>query len=272
MKTIYLDKEYEVEMGALYKESFFLIQVKEDTEAYVGNKLLFRFYKNVFDNKTWFPVLEECFDTPLLISDQRKTANGVEKKRIPIRTGIIGFYDRLTPQQKTLVGSHKAGRATAFTRHRPVAWKRCLPFLRLVSQHYRKACPEHFRRQQSVARCVEASLRIPGTVFTTATVNQNWSTRTHTDRGDYTQGMSCIAVLGNDGYKGCALGFPKRRVLVCAEPGDVLLMDSHEPHCNTPLQFLSPEGKRLSLVCYLREDLPLFHTKKVCGQQLFFVE
>ena len=271
MKTLHLDKEYHVDMGTLYEENYFIIKVKENTEAFVGHQLLFRFVKHVVDNKKWFPLLETCFDTPLLISDHRKTANGVEKERIPIRTGIIGFYDRLTPQQKIMVGAHKAGRRTAFTRHRPREWKQCLPFLRLLSQHYRKTCPVHYRRQENVARTIEKDLRSPHTVFTTATVNQNWNTRTHTDKGDFQHGMSCIAVLGNDGFRGCALGFPKRKLLVYMEPGDVILMDSHEPHCNTPLRLLSPQGKRLSLVCYLREDLPLFHTPKVCGDQVFYV-
>lgn len=269
MKKLLLNRDEVVEMGASYDKKYFLETVSENTEGYVGSRLLFRFIKKGVDNSEWFPVLEECFDTPLLVSDHRRVAGGAEGKRIPIKSGIIGFYDRLTPQQKKKTGVHKAGRVTAFTRRREKEWRRCLPFLQTISRLYHSVCPEHFRVQRREVQKVEPALRIPGTVFTTVTVNQNWSTRTHTDRGDFTEGMSCIAVLGG-GYRGCGLGFPRRRVLIDMQPGDVLLMNSHEPHCNTPLIMTRPDGKRLSLVCYLREDLPLFHEKKVVDDEAFY--
>jgi len=108
---------------------FFLFQIiKENTEAYVGGKLLFRFYKNVLDTKTWFPVLEECFGYASAHQRPMKNRQWCWKKKewipradmsenVPLREetgstatshGIISFYDRLTLSKKqTLVGSHK---------------------------------------------------------------------------------------------------------------------------------------------------------------------
>ena len=55
------------------------------------------------------------------------------------------------------------------------------------------------------------------------------------------------------------MGFPQFKVLIKIEPGDFLLMDVHEYHCNTPI---TGNGYRLSFVMYIREDMKNCKTKK----------
>ncbi|NDE17925.1 hypothetical protein EBZ80_23670 [bacterium] len=257
-------------IGKMPKVRDFSIHVRKDTDVYLDDpitgtcRLLFAFRKAAIGQTAeWSSVLSACFDTPMLVSDRRFRAAGVSGERVPVRSGVIGFYDRLTPQQKSALRNHLqrkvhvGGRATAFTRHYPDRWNRSLPFLQMLSSLYRETCPHYYRKQRAFLQDVEEAMRIPHSVFTTVTVNEDWATCTHTDTGDFPHGMSCLAVLGKN-FRGGHLGFPLRGVLVHMEPGDVLFMDSHEPHGNTPLT-VQKDGKRLSLVCYARTDLAKFH-------------
>lgn len=265
-------------IGEELHEDEFNIRIRKDADVYLCNddnrlRLLFSYRRHAIkDATTWFKTLNECFDTPILASDRRFRAAGSEKKRVLVRSGIIGFYDRLTPQHKIQLGVHGAGRTTAFVRHYPDRWKRCVPFFQTISELYHQYCPQFFKIQKKFIQKIEPALRISKTVFTTATVNQNWSTHVHTDRGDFPHGMSCMAVLGKD-YRGGWLGFPRRGILVEIGPGDLIMMDSHEPHGNTPIRFTADDGKRLSLVCYVRTDLEKYHERvETKSGQIFFIK
>ena len=49
--------------------------------------------------------------------------------------------------------------------------------------------------------------------------------------------------------------FPRYKLAIAVDTGDFLAMDVHEYHCNTPINILSPNGYRLSFVCYLRDRM-----------------
>jgi hypothetical protein len=50
-------------------------------------------------------------------------------------------------------------------------------------------------------------------------------------------------------------GFPRYGVCVDVRMGDFLAMEVHDWHCNTPLKGISKDYTRLSVVCYLRENM-----------------
>jgi hypothetical protein len=188
-----------------------------------------------------------------------------------VKSGILGYYDQLTPQMKSALGGiHQAGRQTAFVKHYPERWEALVPFFQKISHHYKRICPKEHARQTRAMRNIHTNLRIPRTVFTTITINKNWRTSTHTDKGDFEHGMSCLVVLGK-GYEGGYVGFPRLGTVVHMKPGDMILMNSHEPHCNTEL-VVKGDGVRYSIVCYLRTDLQRFHKEKRVGRDIFYVE
>lgn len=84
---------------------------------------------------------------------------------------------------------------------------------------------------------------IPGTPFTTATVNADFRTAAHTDTGNRRPGLEVLVVL--EGRRGGELIFPRYRLAVDARPGDLLLADMRELHGNAPLK-----STRLTLVLY----------------------
>jgi hypothetical protein len=154
---------------------------------------------------------------------------------------------------KRRVGLSKAGRPTAFVQKYPREWTLLQSLFRELDRWYLKTSPRFYHIQKKAINEVAPELRIKKTVFTTATINRNWRTATHTDRGDFKEALSCIAFLGK-GFRGGYFGFPQYRILIETRPGDAILADPHEPHCNTEID-IDENGTRYSMVCYLREDL-----------------
>lgn len=98
------------------------------------------------------------------------------------------------------------------------------------------------------------------TPFTTITCNSSWRTAAHIDKGDLQEGFGVMCCLGD--FAGCELVFPRYRVAVRYQEGDVLLANVHQVHGNTPL--LNPDGsvptvgrppERLVCVFYYQEKM-----------------
>lgn len=264
-----LDYPKPAKTGVYYNEKHYNVIITKDTDCYVGDKLLFSFRKGALNNNKWFPVAKKHLEKHILTSDRRMIA-GAAKSRILINSGIIGYYDRLTPQMKSKLGGvNKAGRASAYTSNYPKDWLAVVPIFKILDRWYKKVSPFYYNTQKKEAQLVEPKLLIDSTVFSTVTVNRDWRTATHTDRGNFGNAMSCIAILGKK-FKGGMLGFPRFKIAVDTGPGDVMLMNGHEHHGNTELK-VQKDGCRFSLVCYLRKDMSLFHKPVYIDNHLYYV-
>lgn len=258
----------EIEEGAFYDEAYFTTRVRGDTDFYVNGRLLFSFRKKVVDNGTWLPIAEAHLKKPILTSNNRRMAGDDPRKRV--NSGIVGYFDRLTPQMKCRHGLSEAGRPTASLTRYPTEWGIIQPFFRELDRWYKKTSPRSYRIQENAVREVAPALRIPGTVFTTVTIDRDWRTAAHTDKGDFKEALSCIAFLGKN-IQGGYFGFPQYRLLVETEPGDAVLMDPHEAHCNTELGLGGKGSRRFSFVCYLRDGMRGLTEPIACGDQVWFV-
>jgi hypothetical protein len=94
-----------------------------------------------------------------------------------------------------------------------------------------------------------AGYTIPGTMFSTVTVNRTALFRAHEDGSNLPGGLACLAAFGD--FAGGDLCFPRFGVSCPIEPGDLLICDSsQEQHGNIgPLS-----GQRISIVAYMRDD------------------
>ena len=101
----------------------------------------------------------------------------------------------------------------------------------------------------------DAQFAIDDTAFSTVTINYNWQTALHKDAGDLKEGFGNLVVIRDGKYKGGYTGFPQYGVAINVDNGDFLGMDVHQWHANTKLKGLSKDFTRLSLVCYLRENM-----------------
>jgi hypothetical protein len=174
-------------------------------------------------------------------STNRKTAIGPASGDDFSREGAIGFLDRQG-------GRLPYCRATKFNLNHPEKFVRVMPFVRAVDEVFQRYQPERWAAQMEKVQATCPDWIISGTAFSTITCNRNIRTKAHYDKGDYPQGMGVICALGRWCYG--ELIFPRYRVAVNFEPGDVLLCDVHELHGNAPLY-----GNRLALVFYYRQRM-----------------
>ncbi len=168
------------------------------------------------------------------------------------RSAIAGYYDRK-------IGSAPPCRLTRFNTRHYNKFLKSIPYVECINNVYETYTPEYHKIQMDQAK--ESPLYLIGnSCFSTLTLNYNWRTACHYDNGDFCNGLSIISVLGDDKWQGCMIGFPKYKIAVNVRVGDVIIMDSHEMHCNT--EFKDPPDNdgnanynRLSVVLYLREHM-----------------
>lgn len=200
-------------------------------------------------------------------------------------SNIIGYYD--APDRNTLdtvvdkrtkkISPTKMCRTTAFTQKEVSKWNNVLPYLKSADQCFKKLVPS--RHQTQLTRCRKnPKYQIGNTAFSTITINYNWRTACHQDRGDLPEGFGNLLVLEKDkcvdypvqSYQGGYIGFPKYGVAVDVRQGDFLAMDVHQYHSNTPIKVgkmcnsesniknnrqKTKKHGRLSIVCYLRKNM-----------------
>lgn len=169
-------------------------------------------------------------------------------------SNIAGYYDKPNRQHKKFFTTDVACRKTAFTKNNLEKWEHGLPFIQKCSRIYKTLSRKHYNIQLEEYNKIRDEIKIPNTVFTTVTVNYNWRTSCHKDTGDFSKGLGNLIVTGND-FKGCYLGFPQFKICIKVEPGDFLLMDVHQWHCNTEIILPTPDSFRISYVLYLREHM-----------------
>ena len=166
---------------------------------------------------------------------------------IPVNSGIVGYYDRYQriPYCRT----------TAFNLEKPEKFAAALPFIRAADATFAELAPDRYAAQRAVVERTSPDFVIHGTAFTTVTVNKNWQTALHVDRGDYRPGFGVMSALRHKRYDGGFLVFPKYRVAVDMRTRGVLLADVHQWHGNTPIFKRDPDCERLSTVLYYRESM-----------------
>ena len=168
-------------------------------------------------------------------------------------------------------------RLTHYTKTNMENYENSIPFFIELSRMYRDLLPEKYLEQKKRAELNEN--HIPGTPFSTITINRNFRTAVHKDSGDF-GGWAVLSVLEENKYHGGLFVLPKYKIAVDLRHGDYLLCDVHQYHGNTEL-YETPEDiiyndthpqtfkdnlevgvlglnnrfSRLSYVCYLREDL-----------------
>lgn len=189
---------------------------------------------------------------------QTTYANGV-------LSGIAGWFDRYP--------RIPYGRATSYTANNPAKFAMAYPFLQHLAKGFKELLPWRYENQMKAARKLDSRFLVPGTPFTTITVNNTFRTAAHYDAGDLNSGLSNLLTLSNDGrYSGGYLIAPEYRVAVNPRPGDMLLINNHEVmHGNTPI--VCEEGsERISLVCYFREKMLELGSKEYEDCRYDFVE
>lgn len=180
---------------------------------------------------------------------------GTQARAMPVMSSILGAVD---PSPR-----HHYCRLTSFTAKQVGTWESLTPLWATIAEQLAQCVPDRYAAQAKEAERTHSEWVIPGTPFTTITVNNSYSTGVHTDKGDLDAGFSCLGVIRRGNYTSGHLVFPEYRVAVDMQDGDLLLMDAHEFHGNTQMacacgaRLLNEPCKtcgaeRISVVCYFR--------------------
>jgi hypothetical protein len=171
-----------------------------------------------------------------------------------VASSVVGAVDPM--------GQQKYCRLTAWTGAHLPEWQALQPLLQEVARQQALHVPDRAAAQRKVAESTDPAWVVPGTPFSTVTVNNTYPTGVHTDKGDLDEGFSTIACLRRGSYTGGHLVFPEYRVAADMQHGDLMLMDAHQWHGNTALVCAcgrEPNGccpdcgaERISVVSYFR--------------------
>jgi len=206
-------------------------------------------FRGKFDFEAWLDSIK-----PMSRQERAKETEEVMKMvstttyGTAVNSGIAGWFDRYP--------RIPYGRATSYTRDNFEKFQMAYPFLQTLAKGFKDLLPWRYANQMEAAEKVDPRFLVPGTPFTTVTVNKTFRTAAHYDAGDLNEGLSNLLVLSNDGnFTGGYLIAPEYRVAVNVRPGDLLLINNHEVmHGNTPI--VCAEGsERVSLVVYFREKM-----------------
>jgi hypothetical protein len=268
--------------GRNINESWYTTIINSNKDGFYidasGNKqILFIFKKSVINAELQKIAINTFLQESKKKHSNRGMAGGIlpgnTTSRVITKTGqnegnyiasnISGYYDRALREHRGLFKSQIVCRTTAFTLNNKDLWLSGLPFIQHCSKLYKKFGKKYYNLQKKEWDTISPLLKIPKTVFTTITSNYNWRTSCHTDSGD--SGLGNLIVVGH-GFTGCYLGLPQFKILIKVEPGDFLLMDTHQYHCNTELNITDPSGFRLSFVMYIRSDISKCKHKSIVGK------
>jgi hypothetical protein len=188
------------------------------------------------------------------------------------------------PRASTIVGAFDKSRSapicrlTAFSRSELEKFEQLFPLFRQIGALFAQYVPERHAAQMKFVGETHPEWVIPGTPFTTITVNNSYPTGVHTDQGDLDEGFSNLVVMRRGSYHGGILTFPEWRVGVDMSDRDILLMDAHQWHGNTmlycdrcklPMTSMHEDcgTERISVVCYYRTRMKECGTAEEEGQK-----
>ncbi|RTK94672.1 MAG: hypothetical protein EKK64_07970 [Neisseriaceae bacterium] len=279
MKTLTINKKIingDYLMGSFLDENSFDELINYDCDVYdVSGILLAKFRKNILSKEKLINCVENVRSS-IVKMDNRGIASGrVELSKTMNRQGShITENFKLQPITKDgKLSKYKVGncvlngligymdrtvmmpycRKTAFTKNEFEKFEKAIPFIQEVNEKFKELIPEKWKIQNEYAKATDKNYIIKDTCFTTVTINKDFQTAVHKDAGDLKKGFGNLTSYKTDGLKGGYFVLPQWRIAFDLCSCDLLLVDVHQWHGNTPMTKESEEDERISFVMYYRE-------------------
>ncbi len=261
------DTEVEKLVSTYIDESNFDTLITESCDVYdTAGKLLAKFRKGVLPIET-LKLGVDSFRKSIGQSHNRGNSAGgyfFEDKKdgtkskarmsASVESGIVGALEG--------GGLNPFCRLTAFTAGYFEQFKQGIPFVEAIDNLYAELAPDHYKIQKEYAKATNRNYIIGNTAFSTVTVNKNFRTAVHQDNGDLPQGFGNLIAYREGDWTGGYFCLPQYRVAFDLRNTDVLFVDVHKHHANTPFYSNGAEMKewpdnqlRISFVVYYREEI-----------------
>lgn len=160
---------------------------------------------------------------------ERINTGGARTRSRQVASTIAGTYDRAD-------GGHDyTCRLTAFNANQMESFERLVPIFQAIQPYFERHVPDRYANQMSHVAATDPDWIIPGTPFTTITINHTYPTGVHQDKGDLDEGYSMLTCLKSGAWHGGHITFPEFRVAAPMNTGDLMMMDAHQWHANTPI-------------------------------------
>ena len=303
------DTECDQLRGKYLDQSSYDFIIRQDTDYYYEGELVFRFRKKAFTQKLLEIAWDSCkylakssrgrgasagpidpesaywkkrkiywkdkWSAKYMVEDKKTGELKESKMKVnnTVASQPIGFYGKTKG-----LGVDLPCRLSHYTQTNMDKYQNAIPFFQKIGEHYKDLVYSKYIEQMERARIND--YHIPGTPFSTITINRNFRTAVHKDSGDF-GGFACLSVLEENKYHGGYFVLPKFRVAIDMRHGDLLIADVHQYHGNTEMYETEEDKKyndenpqktykdnldvgvlglnnrfsRLSFVCYLREDI-----------------
>lgn len=214
-------------------------------------ELLVVLLKNPF-NKTMLANSWQILKNVNLKTDNRGTAAGTDDS---VTSGVIGYYPRY-PRIPYC-------RECAWNAENPDKFNKLLPLFLEVDNLHRLHAPESYHSQLDIVNKTNPDFVIPGTIYTTVTVNKNFRTACHLDAKNFEAGMAPMILMRQGKYEGGYVVLPEWRIAAKMDTGDLIFFRNMlDYHGNTKIVPLSKDYQRCTLVFYYRDDMQKCGTKE----------
>lgn len=183
-----------------------------------------------------------------------KSTGGFDEhgRRVAVASCIAGNFEAQG-------GRHPFCRQTAMLQQHRLHWDHVQPLLQSVAQVFKATVPDRYAAQMQTVQRTHPAWIIPGTPFTTITVNNSVPAAYHQDGGDLKAGFGCLATVTRGTFDHYELVLPEYRIAAQLNDGDVLFFDPTAWHGNVPPRVTVGEKNvdwyRISLVCYYRAGI-----------------
>lgn len=274
IRPIMTNEKADSYIGEMLGDNDYIKLINYDCDVFCEEtgQLLAKFRKNVISKKLIIESFDSFAEAATLNANRGAAAGKVDGNKMryfkvkkdgtlskssvtkSADSGIMGFFDRSlrVPYCRT----------TAYTANKFKKWKKCLPIIKLVSNKFKHLVPEKWEVQKQFCEKTSKDFIIEDTVFTTVTVNKNWQTACHTDKGDLEDGFGNLVVLRKGKYIGGYFVLIKWGIAFDLQNSDILFTDVHQIHANTPIHKLEDNSIRISLVMYYRENMTACGTRE----------
>ncbi len=237
LKPELTDKEASELAGALLNDTSYKILIDYDADVYdeVSGNCIAKFRKNVIPANIAKTAYQNLKSAARATNNRNKASGKQGRKRLKT--------------DGTISNTNHGDQEKAYG------------IIKFVDNKYSELMPEHYALQREVADNTAQDFVIKDTAFTTITVNKNWQTAVHTDKGDFEKGFGNLVVLREGLYKGGYFVIPQWAVAFDMQNCDLLLCDVHQWHGNTPITKVDEKATRISLVMYYRHNMQKCGTK-----------